>query len=269
LSTLNVLITHLAAEEVDEQVGLLRAIAPESRFAVAYGGSAEEFGRIEESFKTLLGDPSLSGAPRSFQSYNATLAAVWEHWLASEPALDAVYLFEFDHLILAPGFEQSLRELAGATGAGMMGKNASRRNATNWHHYTRFRRDTAVLDQLRRVSVRGDVTAMYGTLGTGMWLSRAAVQAYVGISEHPRCYGELYVPTLVYHLGYEVVDIDAHGNLYDAVRWEPPFSADEVAQLVRAGVPFLHPVKDGAARRAALHAAAAAAQSRREPAPSG
>jgi hypothetical protein len=138
----------------------------------------------------------------------------------------------------------------------MMGKNCVQRNATNWHHYTRFRRDQELLSHLRRVTVRQDPTAMFGTLGTGMWLTRGAVESYVAVPDHPRCYGELYVPTLLHHLGHEVVDIDAHSQLYDAVRWRPDFGDEAVAQLQRDGATFVHPVKDATVRRRALAAAA-------------
>jgi hypothetical protein len=267
VASLNVLITHLGASAVSGQLELLRAVAPGSRFVVAYAGEEKEFTRIREDDKALLLDPSLGGPERSFQSYTVLLDLVWERWLVGEPGLHALYLFEFDHLILAPGFEQSLRQVAEETGAGFMGKNAGPRNTTNWHHYTRFRCDRALLEHLARVTVRRDPTTMCGTLGNGMWLSRAAVQSYRAAGPHPRCYGELYVPTLLHHLGHEVVDLDRESPLYDAVRWQPEFTAEEVAALLRAGVTFVHPVKDAGVRMAALRAAGD--QSRSEPSVSG
>jgi hypothetical protein len=261
VATLNILITHLSAASLAAQLELLRAIAPASRFVVAYAGDEAEFARIDDEDTALLRDPSLAGPPRSFQSYTVLLELAWKRWFEREAALDALYLFEFDHLILAPWFEQSLRELADATGAGFMGKNAGPRNGTNWQHYTRFRRDGALLEQLARVTVREAPTTMYGTLGNGMWLSRAGVQSYISASPHPECYGELYVPTLLHHLGHEIVDIDAHGPLYDAVRWMPEFTAGEVDALARGGALFVHPVKDADVRLTALRAAAAQSQS--------
>jgi hypothetical protein len=102
---------------------------------------------------------------------------------------------------------------------------------------------------------------MFGTLGDGMWLSRNAAHSYVAAAPHPECYGELYVPTLLHHLGHEVVDVDAHGSLYDAVRWTPEFTEPEVEVLVRSGAAFVHPVKDADVRVAALRAAAARSRS--------
>jgi hypothetical protein len=257
VSTLNVLISHLSAPAVQEQLAGLRALAPVSRFALAFGGQAAEYSQIDERDKVLLDDSSLRAAPRSHQSYTVMLTRVFERWLSAEPQLDAVYIFEFDHLILRPEFEQSLRTLAQATGAGFMGKNASPRHCTNWHHYTRFRRDAALLDHLDGVTVRSERRAMYGTLGNGMWFTKAAVESYLGAGPHPPCYGELYVPTLLYHVGHEVVDIDAHSRLYDHVRYEPQYTAAEVEMLARAGATFIHPVKDSAVHVAALRRALA------------
>ncbi len=56
--------------------------------------------------------------------------------------------------------------------------------------------------------MRKDLTRLYGCLGDGMWLSREALNAYVGVGEHPPCYNETYAPTLLHHLGFRVVDVD-------------------------------------------------------------
>jgi len=259
MSTLNVLVSHLPAPAVEEQLGLLRRIAPEARFVVAYGGEPPDFELIRDPHKALLADPSLSGPPRSFQSYSVALELILERWLRDDPEIDSVYLFEFDHLILRGGFERALLELAARTEADMMGKCCVERNGTNWHHYTRFRNDAELHEQLRRVTVRSDPGRIFGTLGNGMWLRRAAVEAYVAAAPHPRCYGEVYVPTLVHHLGFNVVDIDAHSRLYEPVRWEPEYSGAELARVRSAGATFAHPVKDAALRSEALSWAAAQA----------
>jgi hypothetical protein len=110
--------------------------------------------------------------------------------------------------------------------------------------------------------VRDDPQRLYGTLGTGMWMSRAALESYVALRFHPPCYGELYVPTLLHHLGHRVVDIDAASDLYRAVRWEPEAGIEEIEELTRSGAFFVHPVKDLAVRRAAQ---AAVVQRARKP----
>jgi hypothetical protein len=258
MSTLNVLITHLAGSEVDAQLKLLRAVAPSSRFVVCHGGAAADYEQVAEPDKAFVDDPSLRGEVRTFQSYNVALDTVNARWLAAEPDIDSVYLFEFDHLILRADFESQLRELAADGGAGLLAKNVTVRNHTNCAHYTRFRRDEALLSHLREVSVREDPGRMYGMLACAFWLTRAAVEAYVGVGVHPRCYGEIYVPTLLYHLGFDLLDIEAVSDLYRHVRWTPPYELDEAEALRVGGQTFVHPIKDAAARTQLLRAASAA-----------
>jgi hypothetical protein len=261
MSTLNVLVSHLPAAYVDEQLELLRAACPTSTFAVAYGGARPEFDAIADDAKALVADRTLGGPPRSLQSYTTLLGIVRDRWLARDATLDAVYLFEYDHLILRPDFERELRELAARTGAAMMGKNCTERNGTNWHHYTRFRRDPELLAHLRAITTRSRPDRLFGTLGDGIWLTAQAVESYLSLPRHPPCYGELYVPTILHHLGHEVVDIDAHSSLYEAVRWEPEVDAAELAGLQRRGAMFAHPVKDADTRRLTLRALAAQSRS--------
>jgi hypothetical protein len=233
---------------------LLREVAPRSRFVVCHAGEQTQFARLREAEKAFVADDSLRGPARSFQSYTEVLTAVQSRWLAAEPETDAVYLFEFDHLILRPEFEEMLRELAHSTGAGLLAKNCVERTGTNWHHYTRFRCDPALLTHLRRVSVREDPTRLFGTLASALWLTRDAIAAYLAVGEHPACYGELYVPTLLHHLGQRVVDLDAISELYRYVRWQPDYDADQALRLRQEGATFLHPVKDREARRLVLAA---------------
>jgi hypothetical protein len=257
VSTLNVLLTHLPAPEVEAQLAALRALAPESRFVVCHGGRRDEYERLGEADKAFVDDPTLRGEVRTFQSYHVSFDVVNERWLSRESRLDAVYLFEFDHLILRSHFEVALREIAERTDAGLLGKGAFARNGTNEHHYTRFRRDPALLEHIRRLTVRDDPTRLYGVLACAMWLSRAAIESYLSIEEHPPCYGELYVPTVLHHLGHRIVDVDAESDLYRHVRWTPPYDGRQAEALRGAGATFVHPVKDPAARRRLLATAVA------------
>jgi hypothetical protein len=54
---------------------------------------------------------------------------------------------------------------------------------------------------------------------------------------------ELFVPSLVYHLGFELVDVDTLSDLYVGLRWRPDFTLDEARAAKRAGRTFLHPFK--------------------------
>jgi hypothetical protein len=246
VNQLNAVITHLPAAEAEQDLRALRELAPGSRFVACYTGPRAEFENLEDAI--FLDDGGLAGAPRSYQSYHGVFAAL------AEQSFDALYLIEYDHLVLDPGFEGALIDLAERTGADFMGKNCVPRNHTNWPHYARFRRNPDLLEHLRRISTRDDPTVLFGTLGSGMWLSRRALDSYLSLEAHPRCYGELYVPTVLHHLGHRLVDIDAVSDLYRNVRWEPEYDLAEVLALKRSGTTFIHPVKSAAVRRAASKA---------------
>ncbi len=244
MATLHALITHQGGREVERSVELLQAVAPDSRVVVFHGGRREQFEEISLEEKVFLEDPDLRGAPRHLQSWTEVFERAWERWVRDDPEWDSLYLFEYDHLVLRADFEARLRELAAATRADFMGKNCVERTATNWEHYIRYRADPLLLEHLRRVSVREDPTTFYGCLGNGMWLSRRALGAYVAVNNHPPCYNETYVPTLMHHLGMKVVDVDAHSDLYRTVRWVPEFTVQEVIEIISDGGVFVHPVKD-------------------------
>ncbi len=257
MSTLNAVITHLRPAEVVEDLELLHAVAPDARFVVCHGGSRRDFNALETEDKIFMDDPALRGAARHLQSWTQAFKALWDRYFESDESLDSLYLFEFDHLILEGDFERRLQDLAQATGAGFMGKNCVPREGTNWEHYVRWRRDEPLLAHLRSISVREQPTKLYGCLGDGMWLSRNALRSYVAVGEHPPCYNETYVPTLLHHLGFRVVDVDSHSDLYSHVRFAPLFCFDEVMSLAkRGGTAFVHPVKDRAANAALLRSAA-------------
>jgi len=257
MSTLNAVVTHLRPAAVKEDLELLRAVTPGARFVVCHGGSREDFEGVETDDKVFMDDPSLRGPARHLQSWTQAFEAIWHRYFESDDSLDSLYLFEFDHLILDRDYEQRLRDLAEATRAGFMGKNCVPREGTNWEHYVRWRRDERLLAHLRSISVREQPTKLYGCLGDGMWLSRNALRSYVAVGEHPPCYNETYVPTLLHHLGFRVVDVDSHSDLYSHVRFAPVFCFDEVMSLAkRGGTAFVHPVKDRAANAALLRSAA-------------
>ena len=243
LSTLTAVLTHLPASDVNARLGVLTAIAPQSRFVVCHTGELAELDRIDGE-KAHLDEPTLSGPARHLQSLNRAFDLIWETWVRDAPQVDAIYLVEYDHAILSPYFDDLLRELAQRTGADLLGHDAADRTATNDEHYIRFRRDPALLAHLNGLSVREDKERIFGCLGTGIWLTRRALAAYVAVGDKPPCYCETYVPTLVHHLGMRVVDVDAHSDLYRAVRWIGRFDAADVVAAASEGVVFVHPVKE-------------------------
>lgn len=244
VSTLTVVLSHLDAEDADARMRLLRAVAGDARFVMGYGGPRDQFDRIEWDEKFFVDDPTLRGPEQHLQSWTQIFETAWRDYFAGDSGLDSLYLIEYDHLVLDGAFAERMHGLAKETGADLLGKRCVDLTATNVAHYVRFRRDRRLLMHLAKLSVREDRERLYGALGNGMWLSRRALEGYVAVGEHPPCYNEVYVPTLLHHLGFKVVDVDAHGDLYHHVRWQPQFSVAEVLELARAGAVFVHPAKD-------------------------
>ena len=242
MRVLTAVMTHLDAERVHAQMEYLRRLAPGASFVVCHGGAREEFERLDEPGALFIDDPTLRGRDQD-HSHNAVMNAVYETYVRDDADVDLVYFIEYDHLILQGDFEERLSALASASPAGLFAKHASRRNDTNWPHFTRFRHDTPFNDFIDRISCRDDRDARWGALGTGMLLRRDALAAFNALGDIPHAYVEMVVPTVIYHLGFEVVNVDAVSDLYAAVRWRPPYTADEAIALAAAGRVFVHPFK--------------------------
>ena len=238
------LITHLPPGAVQVNVDHLRALAPDARVAVAYGGPRESFEAIAHEDKVFVEDPDLRAPPITIQSYNELIVRLHERFVADDPSVSFLHLLEYDHIPLRAGFSAALEAAMDAAGSDFVGKNAVVRNESNWVHYLRYRDDAGFLRFLERHSVREDLGRMYGCLGSGHLMRRAVVEAFAGIDHYRPIYNELYLPTLVHHLGFQVDDAAALGPFYDHVRWHPNQSLDAVEQIRRDGAWFVHPFKD-------------------------
>ena len=242
-SLLTAIVTHLDAARVRQQLAYLHAVAPGARFVVCHGGARSDFEELDLDDSLFVDDPSLRG-PNRDQSYTATLRALYETFVRDDPGVELVYLIEYDQLILRPDFDRSLAELAGRTGAGLLAKHASARNDTNWPHYTRYRENDQLNRFFARISRRDDAAQRWGCLGTGLLFRRDALAAFCSVDDVPHAYLEMLVPTVIHHLGFDVVNVDALSDLYAAIRWRPPFTAVQALAEARAGRTFVHPFKE-------------------------
>jgi hypothetical protein len=242
LAVLTVILTHLGAPLVEKQLSCLRTLAPGSRFVILHGGKRADFDQLTERDAVFIDDPTLRG-PHYDKSANDQLDAIHERWVRDDPSIDLIYIVEYDHLILRADFEQRLEELAERSAAGLFAKAASARNDSNWAHYLRLRGDARLNDYVASISQRDDPSIRWGCLGTGLLLRREALEAFCALPSPPPLYIELFVPTVLYHLGFDVADIDALSDLYSAVRFLPEMSSQEVMAAYDAGKVFAHPYK--------------------------
>jgi hypothetical protein len=242
MAVLTAILTHLGAPLVERQLACLRALARGSRFVVLHGGKRVDFDQLSEPDAVFIEDPTLRG-PHYDKSANDQLSAIYERWVSQDPSIELIYVIEYDHLILCGDFEQRLEELAGRSRAGLFAKAASARNDSNWAHYLRLRGDARLNDYIASISRRDDPSIRWGCLGTGLLLRREALEAFCALAAPPPLYIELFVPTVLYHLGFDIADIDSLGDLYTAVRFLPEMSFEEVMAAYAAGKVFAHPYK--------------------------
>lgn len=243
MPVLTALMTHLDAPRVHAQLDYLHALAPGSRFVVCHGGERSEFGRLEIEDAVFIEEPTLR-EPSGEQSHNEVFQRVHEGWVRDDPDVELAYFVEFDHLILRPDFEELLTAAAEQVGAGLMAKWAGPRDDTNWPHSLRYRDDDRVNRFFDSISRREDAGRRLGCLGNAMLFRRDALGALCALEDPPHVYVEMYVPTALHHLGFEVADFDVHGDLHMGVRWRPEFSVDEAIAAKQAGRAFVHPFKE-------------------------
>jgi hypothetical protein len=243
MAILTAILTHLDARSVRAHLDYLGQVAPESHFVICYGGSREEFERLDGLDALFIDDPTLR-VPHHDRSYLGLFRSLYDGRVRDDPGAELIYLIEYDQLILKADFEARLTELADRSDAGLFAKSASPRNDTNWPHFTRNRGDERFAEFIKRISKRDDPARRYGCLGTGMLFRREALEALASTDDAPPVYWELIVPTLVYHLGFDLADVDAYGDLYATVRWRPEYTVEEVIAAKRGGASLVHPFKE-------------------------
>jgi hypothetical protein len=244
VTVLYVVITHRPAHEVALHLSFLAEALPGRRVAVAYGGPAETFPAIEARDKVFVEDPTLRGE-MDRQSLNEVLLRTWAAFVAPDPAIDAISLIEHDLVPTGQAFDREIVRVLDATGAGVLGQNFTSRSHTNWPHALRVQDDAELTALLRDISVRDEHhPSVWGGTGAGMILTRAALEAFALQPRHLVRFAELYVPTVLHHLGFRVGDLARDSRLVDHSRFRPVYDADELDRLPREGVLAVHPVKD-------------------------
>ena len=133
--------------------------------------------------------------------------------------------------------------MAERSDAGLFGKCVSPRNDSNWSHFARSRHDERLNRFFEQISCRDDPAVRWGCLGDGMLFRRDALEAVATVPDPPHAFMELFIPSLVYHLGFELMDVDAISDLYTGLRWRPEFTVTDALAAKRAARSFLHPFK--------------------------
>lgn len=260
---LYVLLTHRPPQEVEAYLEDFERVLPGRRCVVCYGGTRRDFEGLSHLPDALfLDDPSLRR--RAGQSYTEMLGRIYERFVAPEPSYSCVHLIEWDHVVLSSRYETEVLEAMSGQRVGLLAPSCADHTLVNWCHGIDLLDDHELTLKLRNISVRDqDVLSVWGGLGDGMTIGREALRDFCRQAGDLSRYVEAYVPTVVYHLGYRVLDAPATATFFDHLRFGPPYEREEAMRLARSGALALHPVRDRAIQREVM--AAAAAQPGSEP----
>jgi hypothetical protein len=251
---LYVVITHRPPDEVRAHLEDFARVLPGRRVVVCYGGPRQDFDVLDiPAEKIFIEDPTLR--QRIGQSYTSMLGLLRDRLIGPEPALRYLHLIEWDHVVLDPTYEAQLLDLMSNQHVGLLAKSCADHTGVNWCHSIDLIDDRELRELLEDISVRDqDIPSIWGGLGNGMTISRGALEEFCRRAGGLSRYNEAYIPTVVYHLGYRVIDAPPSASLFDHLRFGPDYDLDEAVRLVGAGALALHPVKDPAVRRALLSA---------------
>jgi hypothetical protein len=251
---LYVIITHRSPDEVCAHLEDFARVLPGRRVAVCYGGTREDFDVLDvPAEKLFIEDPTLR--QRIGQSYTSMLGLLHDRLIGPEPALRYLHLIEWDHVVLDPTYEVQLLDLMSDQHVGLLAKCCADHTDVNWCHSIDLLDDRELRELLEDISVRDqDIPSIWGGLGNGMTISRSALEEFCRRAGGLSRYNEAYVPTVVYHRGYRVLDAPASATLFDHLRFGPDYGREEAVRLAGEGALALHPVKDPALRRELLSA---------------
>lgn len=243
MALLYLVLTHRPPDEVARHLGALERALPGRRFAVCHGGAREDFEALDVPAKAFVADPTLRG-PIGGQSYVELLRTAHEAFVAGDAGIELVHLLEHDHAIVDERYEHEVLRVLEETAADFLGGICVDRTETNWWHSIRLLDDRELWEFLAEISVRDEhEPRLFGGIANAVTIGRAALEAFARLPRHLDRYCEVYVPTVLHHLGFTIADASAVSTVFDWIRWTPPFEAAEIEQLP-GEVLAVHPVKD-------------------------
>jgi len=239
--TLYALITHQGAEPVARMLAWWRDFAEEDQLLVLHGGTPGDFSALAHTFKSYIDDPRLrtTDHQREMQSYTAIYHAI-ATFLRAHEEFDRVFIAEYDHVPLDRNFDTHLRLRLEREKADMIGCAVSRVDDTNFPHYLQAIAVPGFCEFWKKTTLREEPEVVLSMLGTGSFWTREALVEMGSHGEPFPIYHELYVPTLVHHLGFRIRPLGG-----DQEQFVQPLGdlTTEVKQYQTAGAWTLHPVK--------------------------
>jgi len=215
---------------------------PDVVLLMAYGGPEDEFQRITWRPSIYLADPKLRG-PTDQQNYASWIAAVWQWAEDQEQDSQAFFFTETDHLMLRVKYGRELLNILKASGTDFLGKSCSNRENSNSYFYLRYRSDHALRALLSKISGVKD-SPIYECLATGMLFKKELLRRVVSQKLDIPVFTEVILPSVVRALGCQPECFDLVSDFMNHVRYRPPFTTNEVIQLIDSDAWCCHPFKE-------------------------
>lgn len=207
---LNVILTHQPHTEVEKTLRWWKRHGLTHDLLIAYGGTEQMFNTLPAYPKVYVRDASLrvKDLQRDKQSYGG----IWREvagWLGKHASekFTHIYFAEYDHLPLVSDLANRLLQRLQLEQADVLAHHLRRIDGTSSPFYLHHIFDSAFNQFWRKISVREDKSVVLQMHGSASFWTRAAFQAVATQPEEIRAYFEIYLPTVVHHLGFRVRDL--------------------------------------------------------------
>jgi hypothetical protein len=125
-------------------------------------------------------------------------------------------------------------------GADMLAHHVNRIDGTSMPHYLYHAADPEFHPYWERISVRSDKKVVLTMFGSGSFWKREVFETIACYPEEVEAYVEVYLPTLVHHLGWRVREYGGAQNAYVRALPEKWITAERARA---AGAWTVHPIK--------------------------
>jgi hypothetical protein len=222
LDTANIIITHQSAQQIEQMLKWWESSASADSIWLAYGGTREEFAKIQWAQKFYLESNRIRTVDpqRDRQSYQEIFQQAAR--LGFLDGTSYVHLAEFDQIPLQPALNMLQIRVLKRLRADVLGYRLARIDGTNHAHWLSHAHDIVL-----------------SCMGFGSFWTTAAFRAVASINEPFPIYLELWMPTIAHHLGFRVRRIDEPAK-YNATSGD---SSPLIDEATAAGMWNVHPVK--------------------------
>lgn len=235
------ILTHQPAAPTEALVEWWQRKAgiPAEDLLIVHGGNSEDFSAIDCTNKVFVEDARLRTRDhqREKQSYSSVTRAI-SAWMAPF-SYEFVYFVEFDQIPIVPDFADNILAWIDQESADVVAHHLSRIDATNSAHYLFHASDPRFHQFFEEMSCRADKRVVLSMFGTGALWRRLAFDATASMDEPIPVYLELWMPTVVHHLGYRIRPWPRTQDRF--VHYRKMTSSLEAAKA--AGAWTVHPVK--------------------------